>query len=143
MAFDTKPSGETDDLYTPLAEMNVTPFIDVMLVLLIIFMVTAPMLASGMNVDLPKAASAQPLHPKEPIIVAIDGEKRIFLGKEEVSREEIVARIKAELGEPARVVHVRGDKAAQYGDVVSLLDELAAAGITRLSIITRAAPKAP
>lgn len=143
MAFSSQPPGEKDELYTPLAEMNVTPFIDVMLVLLIIFMATAPMLASGMNVDLPKAASSQPLNPKEPIIVAIDGEKRVFIGKEEVPREAIIARVKAELGEPARVVHVRGDKAAQYGDVVSLLDELAAAGITRLSIITRTAPKAP
>jgi biopolymer transport protein ExbD/biopolymer transport protein TolR len=143
MAFDTKSSGESDELYTPLAEMNVTPFIDVMLVLLIIFMVTAPMLASGMNVDLPKAASAQPLQPKEPIILAIDGEKRVYIGKEEIARDQVVARVKADLGEPARVVHVRGDKAAQYGDVVGLLDELAAAGITRLSIITRTAPKAP
>jgi biopolymer transport protein ExbD/biopolymer transport protein TolR len=143
MAFSSQPPGEKDELYTPLAEINVTPFIDVMLVLLIIFMVTAPMLASGMNVDLPKAASAQPLQPKEPIILAIDDEKRIFLGKEEIARDKVVARVKAELGEPARVVHVRGDKAAQYGDVVGLLDELAAAGITRLSIITRTAPKAP
>ena len=139
MAFNTGNTPEEGSVYTPLAEMNVTPFIDVMLVLLIIFMVTAPMLAKGMNVDLPKAASAQPLDPKAPIIIAVDGDKRIFLGKEEVPRETLVARVKAELGEPARVVHIRGDKAASYGDVVGLLDDLAAGGITKLSIITRSA----
>lgn len=137
MAFNTGNTPEEGSVYTPLAEMNVTPFIDVMLVLLIIFMVTAPMLTKGMNIDLPKAASAQPLDPKAPIIIAVDGERRIFLGKEEVRREALVARVKAELGEPARVVHIRGDKAAAYGDVVGLLDDLAAGGITKLSIITR------
>lgn len=139
MAFNTGNHHEDGGVYTPLAEMNVTPFIDVMLVLLIIFMITAPMLAKGMNVDLPKAASAQPLDTREPIIIAVDGEKRIYLGKEEVPREALVVRVKAEIGEPARVVHIRGDKAASYGDVVGLLDDLAAGGITKLSIITRSA----
>lgn len=137
MAFNRNTPRDDEAVYTPLAEMNVTPFIDVMLVLLIIFMITAPMLASGMSVNLPKAASAQPLEQREPIIIAIDGERRVFLGKEEVPRVALLMRVKAELGEPARVVHVRGDRTASYGDVVSLLDELAAGGISRLSLVTR------
>lgn len=141
MTFHTPSPHEENAVYTPLAEMNVTPFIDVMLVLLIIFMVTAPMLAKGMNVDLPKAAIAQPLNPKVPLVVSLDGEKRLFLGQEEVTRETLVARIKAELGEPARVVHVRGDKSANYGDIVAVLDELAAGGIAKLSLVTRVAPQ--
>jgi biopolymer transport protein ExbD/biopolymer transport protein TolR len=139
MAFNSNAPHDEEAVYTPLAEMNVTPFIDVMLVLLIIFMITAPMLASGMSVNLPKAASAQPLEQRAPIIIAVDGQNRVFLGQEEVPRALLLARVKAELGEPARVVHVRGDTGARYGDVVLLLDELASGGISRLSLVTRSA----
>jgi biopolymer transport protein ExbD/biopolymer transport protein TolR len=136
MSFSIKP-GHEDDIYTPLAEMNVTPFIDVMLVLLVIFMVTAPMLATGMNVELPQTRMAQPLEPQEPIIVSIGSDGKAFVNAEEVVRAELPARVKQLAGDTMRAVHIKGDRAAAYADVVGVLDDLATAGITRLSIITR------
>ncbi len=112
-----------DDLYQPLAEINVTPLVDVMLVLLIIFMVTAPLLAKGMKVNLPQANAARPLNPKEPIVVAVGKDGKIALGSEEVSADALIDGVRAMMGEDtAKVVHVRGDKEANYGDVVSVMD---------------------
>jgi biopolymer transport protein TolR len=137
MAFSIKPPGDNDEVYTPLAEMNVTPFIDVMLVLLIIFMVTAPMLATGMNVELPRTSAAQPLEPQEPIVVSVGSDGNVSVGADELARADVVDRVRSLLGNSTKAVHIKGDKAAAYADVVGLLDDLATAGITRLSIITR------
>ena len=143
----TKPRGIGEGLYQPLAEINVTPLVDVMLVLLIIFMVTAPMLATGIRVNLPSARTAQPLESKEPVVVTVAKDGVISVGKEQVSRDEIAAAVKAKLGESNGVVQLKGDKDAAYGDVVSVMDELAANGITRIAIVSSAlrapAPPAP
>src|SRR5689334_11631461 len=85
-------------LYEPVADINVTPLVDVMLVLLIIFMITAPMLVAGMRVDLPQARSAEPLDPNEPIIVTVDKEGKVFLGQDQVSRKELAAAVRAMMG---------------------------------------------
>src|SRR4051794_30524162 len=99
-----------DDLYTPLAEINVTPLVDVMLVLLIIFMVTAPLLTPGVKVDLPKAASAKSLSPKAPLIVSVARDGHVAFGAEEVSLDALGPAVRAKLGDdPAQVVHIRGD----------------------------------
>ena len=87
-----------DSLYQPLADINVTPLVDVMLVLLIIFMVTAPLLAKGMKVNLPQAKAAQPLNPKEPIVVAVSKDGKVALGADEVSPEALVDGIKRDDG---------------------------------------------
>ena len=82
-----KPRKIGEGLYQPLAEINVTPLVDVMLVLLIIFMVTAPMLASGIKVNLPKAQTAQPLEAKDPVVVVVAKDGAVSVGKDSVSRE--------------------------------------------------------
>ena len=97
MAMNPRKIGE--GLYQPLAEINVTPLVDVMLVLLIIFMVTAPMLAAGIKVNLPSAKTAQPLEAKEPVIVVVAKDGAVSVGKDPVSRDELAAKVKARLGE--------------------------------------------
>jgi len=134
MSFNLSAGDDGDDL-APMAEINVTPMVDVMLVLLIIFMVAAPMLSSGMKVDLPQAKSAEPTDPKNPIVLTIATGNKISLGADEIARIDLVPRIRAMIGTEDRVVHVRGDRTATYGDIVSVLDELALNGITRLSLI--------
>jgi biopolymer transport protein TolR len=140
-----------DDIYKPLADINVTPLVDVMLVLLIIFMVTAPLLAKGVKVNLPQAKAAQPLNQKDPIVVTIGKEGKISLNSDPVTAEALVDGVRAMMGDDlTRVVHVRGDTDAVYGEVVAVMDRLATNGITHIAIMTNsrsktgpAAPAAP
>ena len=134
MALSPRKLGE--GLYQPLADINVTPLVDVMLVLLIIFMVTAPMLATGVKVNLPSAKTAQPLENKEPVVVAVAKDGSLSVGKDSVSPDELAAKVKAKLGDSNGVVQLRGDRDASYGDVVSVMDELAANGISRIAIVS-------
>jgi biopolymer transport protein TolR len=147
-----KPGKISEGLYQPLAEINVTPFVDVMLVLLIIFMVTAPMLATGIKVNLPSAKTAQPLETKQPVIVVVGKNGAVSVGKDPVSRDQLGTEVKAKLGDSNGVVQLRGGRDASYGDVVSVIDELAANGIARIAIVSgpprtvspsSAAPNAP
>jgi biopolymer transport protein TolR len=147
-----KPGKIGEGLYQPLAEINVTPFVDVMLVLLIIFMVTAPMLATGIKVNLPSAKTAQPLETKQPVVVVVAKNGAVSVGKDPISRDQLGAEVQARLGDSNGVVQLRGDRDATYGDVVSVMDELAANGVTRIAIVsgrrrtvspTSAAPNAP
>ena len=134
---------QNSDLYQPLADINVTPLVDVMLVLLIIFMVTAPLLAKGVKVNLPQAKAAQPLNQKDPIIVTVGKEGKISLGNDLVTPDTLVDGIRAAMGDDlARVVHVRGDTDAVYGEVVAVMDKLATNGITHIAIMTNSRSKA-
>jgi biopolymer transport protein ExbD len=143
MAMNPRKVGE--GLYQPLAEINVTPLVDVMLVLLIIFMVTAPMLAAGIKVNLPSAKTAQPLQTKEPVVVVVAKDGALSVGKDPVSPDDLAATVKARLGESNGVVQLRGDRDASYGTVVSVMDDLAANGVTRIAIVSsgRPAPALP
>ncbi|MBB4200013.1 biopolymer transporter ExbD [Rhodoblastus sphagnicola] len=124
-------------LFRAQADINVTPLVDVMLVLLIIFMVTAPLLATGVKVDLPQAKAAKPLDPKEPVVVAVDRDGHVALGAEQVDRADLVDRVKLKVGDDlAHVVHIRGDKDAAFGQIVSVMDDLAHNGMTHLAIVT-------
>ena len=134
MAMNPRKIGE--GLYQPLAEINVTPLVDVMLVLLIIFMVTAPMLAAGVKVNLPRASAAAPLEAKDPVVVAVAKDGAIWVGKDSVSRENLAGAVQAKLGQSNGVVQLRGDKDASYGAVVAVMDELAANGIRRIAIVS-------
>ena len=126
-----------DDLYRPLSEINVTPLVDVMLVLLIVFMVTAPLLTPGVKVDLPRASSATALNPKAPLIVSVTKEGTLTLGADAVSLDALGAAVKAKLGDdPTEVVHIRGDRDAPFGAVVAAMDRLALAGVTHIAIVT-------
>lgn len=132
----------TEGLYQPLAEINVTPLVDVMLVLLIIFMVTAPLLAKGVKVNLPQATASQPLNHKDPIVVTVAKEGKLALGAEEISEAALIDGIHAMMGDDqSRVVHVRGDTEAVYGEVVAVMDLLAKNGITHIAIMTHSRSK--
>ena len=144
MGFSPQDYGNRPGFYRPQADINVTPLVDVMLVLLIIFMVTAPLLAAGMKVDLPQANAARPLNPREPIVVSVGKDGKLALGAEPVDPEDLVRLVKLKIGDdPTRVIHVRGDKDAAYGTMVGVLDELATNGITHIAIVTEAGKKAP
>jgi biopolymer transport protein TolR len=136
MAFSAR-SKNGNDLYQPLAEINVTPLVDVMLVLLIIFMITAPLLAKGVKVNLPQAKAAVPLNQKDPIVITVGKDGKISLGADEVAPEALIDGVHAMMGDDAsRVVHVRGDTEAVYGQVVAVMDKLATNGITHIAIMT-------
>jgi biopolymer transport protein ExbD len=129
--------------YDPVAEINITPFVDVMLVLLIVFMITAPMLAAGMRVDLPKAKSAQPLDPREPVIVTIAKDGKVYVGRDEVSRAAVAAAVHAKLGDDQnRQIYVRGDRDVIYGDIVAVMDQLALSGLVKMALVANASTAA-
>jgi biopolymer transport protein ExbD len=131
-------------LYEPLADINVTPFVDVMLVLLIVFMITAPMLAAGMRVDLPQAKTAQPLDPKEPVIITVGKDRTLFVGRDEVTRGGLVPAVRAKLdGDTNRPIYVRGDREVAYGEVVGIMDQLALNGLTKISLVANASGAIP
>jgi biopolymer transport protein ExbD/biopolymer transport protein TolR len=141
MGLPTRFKGN-NDLYQPLADINVTPLVDVMLVLLIIFMVTAPLLAKGVKVNLPQASSAQPINQKDPIVVTVGKDGKVSLGADPVSDAALIDGIRAMMGDDhTRVVHVRGDTEAVYGEVVAVMDKLATNGITHIAIMTNSRSK--
>jgi len=125
-----------EGLYQPLAEINVTPLVDVMLVLLIIFMVTAPMLATGIKVNLPSASTAAPLETKAPVIVSVAKDGGVAVARDIVPRDRLVQTVKDKLADSNGVVQLRGDRDAPYGDIVSVMDDLAANGVTRIAIVS-------
>jgi len=122
--------------YRPLAEINVTPLVDVMLVLLIIFMVTAPLMTSGVSVDLPKT-SAQPLNTDaQPLTVSINAAGAIFLQEQPVDLTDLVAKLQA-IGQnnPDRRIFVRGDKANTYGRIMEVMGTITQGGFTKVALL--------
>lgn len=142
MAFSAPQRGDGEDgRYTPLAEINVTPMVDVMLVLLVIFMVAAPLLTVGVPIDLPKTTAATLAEPKQPVIVSIDREDRTFIGDEAVPAADLKSRLGALAAEdPSRIVYVRGDRTLPYGRVMDLLGTVNSAGFEKVSLIAEATP---
>jgi biopolymer transport protein TolR len=120
-----------------IGEINVTPFVDVMLVLLIVFMVTAPMLTMGVAVDLPRADSSPLPGQDEPLSVSIDASGTIFLQETEIALDQLVPRLIAitEQNTEARIF-VRGDRAIDYGRVMAVIGSLNRAGFTRVALLT-------
>jgi biopolymer transport protein ExbD len=141
MAFTLPPSGETgEDRYTPLAEINVTPMVDVMLVLLVIFMITAPLLTVGVPLDLPKSRAAQLTEPKKPVILSLDRQGEIFIGDERIGAEELETRLAALAAEdPNRIVYVRSDRSNTYAQLMDVLGVVNHAGFSKVSLIAEAA----
>ena len=114
--------------YRPMSEINVTPMVDVMLVLLIIFMVTAPLLTSGVPVDLPKSAAGQLKGDDQPLSVTVDVKGRIFLQDTEVQLDELAPRLKAiTAAKPDTRIFVKGDAGINYGRVMEVMGQLGAA----------------
>jgi len=123
--------------YEALSEINVTPFVDVMLVLLVIFMVTAPMMQQGIEVDLPETTTQNIRVQQEPLILTVKKDGSYHLGSRAVPAAELSAKLDAILeGAEDREVFLRADQAAPYGYVVKALAAVRAAGGRRLGIVT-------
>src|SRR6202451_3255296 len=128
----------------PMSEINVTPFVDVMLVLLIVFMVTAPLLTVGVPVDLPKTRAPALGQDKEPLSVTIAKDGKIFLQKNVVAEDALVAKLTAisQNGYDQRIF-VRGDKSVDYGRVMEVMGLLSQAGFTHIRLVTDVAKPKP
>ena len=122
----------------PISEINVTPLVDVMLVLLVIFMITAPLLTAGVQVDLPKTKAAAVQGQDEPISVSIDRRGRIYLQETEVGLDALAPRLAAitENNRDVRVF-VRGDQGIPYGQVMSVIGAVHAAGFSKVALLTQ------
>ena len=135
MAFAANKSGP--GLHRPLADINVTPLVDVMLVLLIVFMVTAPMLTTGLKMDLPQAKSAIKLKPKPPVVVSVTREGKFAIDMEELPFESLLAVIRSRMeGDATRVIQIRGDRNGSYGAVYELIDRLVSNGFTHIALVS-------
>lgn len=132
MAF-TDPRGRTQ---TSLSEINVTPFVDVVLVLLIIFMITAPVLQSGIEVSVPKTRTVKEI-TEERLVISIDSKQRVFLGNEPININQIAARLREKVRDPERqAIYLRSDENVPFGAFATVMDAVKSAGITNVSIVT-------
>ncbi len=129
----------TGGSYRPIAEINVTPMVDVMLVLLIIFMVSAPLLTAGVPVDLPnsKAKSIQNQDNK-PIELSVDKTGQVYLGKTEIKKGALIKILTSmNEGDEERRIYIRADKEIDYGKVMAVLGELNSAGFNKVALISK------
>lgn len=137
------PHDDGDD-YKPLAEINVTPFVDVMLVLLIVFMVAAPLMVQGVPVELPKTSAAKLASAQKPKVVSLAADGLLYVRDEQVSRDRLVSRlleIKAAEGSEG-IVYVRADRSIAYGEVMEILGRVGQAGFARVSLLSQPSPAA-
>jgi len=132
---DNDPDG---DDFGPMAEINVTPLVDVMLVLLIIFMVAAPLMIAGVPVNLPQTAAAKQNPPQKPLVVTLAAEGKLYIRDEEVRPEELEASLQAlRSAEGDAVTYVRADKGVSYGNVMEILGRIGSAGYGRISLLSQ------
>ena len=122
--------------YRPLSEINVTPFVDVMLVLLIVFMVTAPLLTVGVPVDLPKTKAKSIGESEEPLVISVNLEGTVFIQETPVELENLVPRLQAITENKADTrIYVRGDRGVSYGRVLEVMGNINVAGFNRVALI--------
>jgi biopolymer transport protein TolR len=123
--------------HAPMHEINVTPFVDVMLVLLIIFMVTAPMLTSGVPIELPDSRGQQLQTNKEPVTISVNKSGKVFIQETEIGLDELGPKLKAIAKNGAEEqIFIRGDKGIDYGSVMRVMGRVKAAGFTKVSLVT-------
>ncbi|MDQ1078824.1 protein TolR [Pseudoroseomonas cervicalis] len=148
MGMSTGGGGRGRGRYRAMSEINVTPLVDVMLVLLIIFMVAAPLMTVGVPIDLPKT-NAQALNQEtEPLTISVNAEGRIFLQETEVPLEGLVPQLQAIMreqrpGAPERRIFVRGDRGINYGRVMEVMGTVSSAGFTRVALLAEQPSGAP
>jgi len=131
------PAPRPGSAQRPLSEINVTPFVDVMLVLLIIFMVTAPMMQQGIDVELPKTTTQNIRVREEPLVLTVKKDGTFFLARRQVPEAELQEKLTAILqGLDSKEIFLRADKSAQYGSVVKALAAARLAGATKLGMVT-------
>ncbi len=122
--------------YRPVSDINVTPFVDVMLVLLVVFMVTAPLLTVAVPVDLPKTEARSINQDKEPLVVSIDAAGKVYLQENATNLEDLVPKLKAITGSnPDARIFVRGDKAITYGRIMEVMGTVSAAGFNKVALV--------
>jgi biopolymer transport protein TolR len=133
MAF-TNTQGRTQ---SSLAEINVTPLVDVILVLLIIFMVTAPVLQSGIEVNVPKTKTVKQI-TEERLVISIDKSQKVFLGNDPININEIGAKLHQKIRDPqGQSVYVRCDENVPFGVFATVMDSMKQSGITNISVVTQ------
>jgi biopolymer transport protein ExbD len=137
------PSGDDDDDFAEAHEINVTPFIDVILVLLIIFMVAAPISTVDLPIDLPTASATPQKKPDKPIYVSLKADLSLAVGEAQVARADLVRRIGEEAGEAKdRRIYLRADKTAAYGELMAVLELIKGAGYSKIALVALEAGKA-
>ena len=136
MAFALR--NQNDDAFDtpPVSDINVTPLVDVMLVLLIVFMVAAPLMTAGIPVDLPKATAKPLVDQKEPISISIDADGKYFVDKREVAADELILVLDESADGKERRIHVRGDKNIAYGKVIEVMSIINSAGYTKVALVS-------
>jgi biopolymer transport protein TolR len=123
--------------HSPMHEINVTPFVDVMLVLLIIFMVTAPLLTSGVPLELPEAKGQQLQANKDPITISVQKDGRVYIQETQIQLNDIAAKLKAiAKGGYDEPIFVRGDKGIDYGTVMRVMARIKQGGFNKVSLVT-------
>ena len=124
--------------HRPMGEINVTPFVDVMLVLLIVFMVTAPLLTVGVEVDLPKTKAGAINADAAPLVVSIKSDGSLYLQETVVESEALIPRLKAiSDANPDVRIFVRGDRAVSYGEVLSVMGRIQSAGFEKVALVAK------
>jgi biopolymer transport protein TolR len=122
--------------YRPVSDINVTPFVDVMLVLLVVFMVTAPLMTVAVPVDLPKTQARSVSQDKEPLVVSIDAAGKVYLQEKNMELADIVSKLKAITGANADArIFVRGDKSVTYGKIMEIMGTISAAGFNKVALV--------
>jgi biopolymer transport protein TolR len=138
MAFDQASSSSSDGA---ISQINVTPLVDVMLVLLIIFMVTAPILQQGVNVDLPEVAAGPLAGSEEQLVVNLTKEGRVYLNDTPMTDGQLTDKLRAiAAARPDRQLYVRADRAVEYGEVMRVMAAIRDAGLVRVGLVTEPAP---
>ncbi len=130
--------GRGSHAYRPMAEINVTPFVDVMLVLLIVFMVSAPLLTAGVPVDLPSSkAKALTQEDEKPLEVSLKGNGDIYIGETLVKKDRLIPMLSAITeNNPDRRIYVRGDQTLPYGKIMKTIGSINAAGFKKVALVT-------
>ena len=122
----------------PMSDINVTPFVDVMLVLLIIFMVTAPLLSSGIKINLPESSSVLKNEKKDPVTVSLNSKGEIFIQKKRFSRQQLIQKLKLlKKNNKNLKIYIKGDKKLDYGKVMDLMSLINSSGFTKVALVTK------
>lgn len=133
MAFSSQSDGDE-----AMSEINVTPLVDVMLVLLVAFIVTAPLLNNAIHVNLPKTAATKPPEQKRPVTISVNAEGKVYVDKTEVALPVLETELKArQAANPELVYHLSSDEAVKYGAVAKVMAVIERAGITKLAVLTQ------
>ena len=121
-----------------MSDINVTPFVDVMLVLLIIFMVTAPLLSSGIKINLPESSSVLKNEKKDPVTVSLNSEGEIFIQKKRFTRQQLIQKLKLlKKNNKNLKIYIKGDKKLDYGKVMDLMSLINSSGFTKVALVTK------